>query len=339
MRRSPNRGLMAITVCLACTFFADVAPSLYAEDADSKKPALDAIIRRLAEQERLVRSCECLLSYRTDPSSPKMIPLIEEELRKHPRRGGFIFTRDDAARRTYVAHWWRHGIKERFDQFPTFDDLARPGAKPTRVSACDGKFIRSYNIHEKPNPVNGAMIEGTIKPGNSGLDFNHDYPFSLLYEYGNEPYSKLLAHAREAQVSEAAGRTTVTFTHPRFKDKRFKLVFGPDGSLLERDHITQMRRVDPAPRIYSRSLFFGYRTYRAASGESIRFPSEVDDDYVLGTTDDGQLIVYRHTHIQVNSLQFNHQIPDDVFVIEFPDECIVSDQTGGAGFAPAESKK
>jgi hypothetical protein len=163
MRRLSIRGSYAITICIACTIFGRTAPLLFADGDGSKKAQLDAIVQRLAQQERVVRSCECLLSYRADPTSREMIPLIEKELRKRPRIGRYIFTKKDAARRTYAGHWWRSGIKERFDQFPTFELMAQPGSKPVRSQAFDGKVIRDYNYHDKPNPVNGAIVEGSIE--------------------------------------------------------------------------------------------------------------------------------------------------------------------------------
>ncbi len=106
MRRSTNRGLTVICVCFAGTLFADVARALCSEGADSKKPAVDAIVRRLAERERLVRSCECLLSYRSEPTPPKMIALIEEHCRETGESPDkYIYTKEEAARSTYVLHW------------------------------------------------------------------------------------------------------------------------------------------------------------------------------------------------------------------------------------------
>ncbi len=314
----------AMTLTITLVWLSRSALSTSACAADSKDTKLDAIVRRLAEQERTVRTCECLLSYRCDPTSPEMIPLVKEELLKRRRIGGFLFTKEDAERRTYVGHWWRKGTKERFDQFPTFEELSRPGAKVSRSEAFDGTLVRRYDVRDKPNPGNGAMVEGVIRPserlGAGSL------PFEFLYESWNQPYSELVSQARDAQVAEADGRTTVMFSHPKQKAKRFKLVFGSDGSLVERDEINKFPP-DVAPRIYQRVSFSDYRTYRAAGEEAIRFPSEIDCDYVLGTTDDGKLIVYEHQHIQVNSLQLNHTIPDETFVIEFPDDCVVSDQT------------
>jgi len=41
--------------------------------------------------------------------------------------------------------------------------------------------------------------------------------------------------------------------------------------------------------------------------------------------DDGQLIIYEHAHIDVNSFRFNHDIPDGLFKLNFPDGCAVFD--------------
>jgi hypothetical protein len=249
-----------------------------------------------------------------------MIALIEQHCRKtgqSPDR--YIYTKENAARSTYVLHWWRTGGKERFDRFPSFEAMNGPGAKPIESEAFDGQLTRAYNTLTRPNAAEGVEIQGSIRSGKGALLGSDRYPFGFLYEYGESRYSELLAKARDAQVLEVDGKTKVTFG-------AFELVFAPDGTLLKRYKIAKGPG-DPAPRIYERHSFSGYRTYRAASGESILFPSEVDCDGVLGMTGDGQLIVYSREHIQVNSLQFNHKIPDDVFVIQFPEGCEVRDMT------------
>jgi hypothetical protein len=326
MRRSSNRGLTAIPLSLACTFLANFALSPAADGADSKNPALDAIVKRLDKQERLVKSCECLLSYRTDPTSPEMIPLIEEHCRKTGQsRDRYIPAKQNAARESHVLHWWRHGDKERFDRFRSFEAMNASGAKPLESEAFDGKLTRTFNTETGPYGTKGPVY-CSIRSGKEALLTIDRYPFAFLYEYGDRRYSELLAQARDAQIMEVDGQTKVTFTRAHGRGSELELVFAADGSLLNRYKIAKGPR-DAAPRIYERHSFSGYRTYQAASGESIWFPSEIDFEGVLGTTGDGRLIVYSHEHVQVNSLQFNHQIPDEVFVIQFPEGCEVHDRT------------
>jgi hypothetical protein len=325
MTCSANRTREIIELAIACGLIVQISPSISADDGGWRYADREPIVQRLAHQEGLIRSCECLLTYRSDPTDPKMIPLIEARCRQTgDPPAQYIYTKELAARHSHVGHWWRHGLKERFDQFPTLDDLAKPGATPTSVEAFDGSIARSYGAARDP-AAEHAKFFGTIGPADHYLNMNRPYPLAFLDQYVYVPYSQLLARSRDAQVTKTAGRTTVEFAHPKFKEDRLKLTFGPDGSLLERDIIAMLPPRDRAPRVWERHYFSGYRTYRAASGESIRFPSQADYDYSMGTTDDGKLIVYRHVHIQVNSFQFNHQIPDEVFAIHFPEGCRIFD--------------
>jgi hypothetical protein len=339
MRRSSDRGRWILTLGIASTIFGRVAPSLFADGADSKNSALDAIVRRLAQPERLVRSCECLLGYRSDPTSPEMIALIKEHCRKtgdSPDR--YIWTKEEAARDQYVLHWWRRDDKERFDRFPTFEAMNQPGAKPTESDAFDGKLTRAFNTESGPKRTKGPVY-CSIRSGKGNLLMIDRYPFSFLYEYGDRRYSELLTHALDAQVLEVDGQTKVTFSHVA-GGPVFELVFGKDGSLLRRYKIAKAPfDHDREPRVHERHSFSGYRIYRAASGESIWFPSKVDFEGVLATTGDGRLIVTSRVHVEVNSLQFNHQIPDDVFVIQFPEGCVVHDQTARRARRPRQNAK
>jgi hypothetical protein len=316
------RRLQRVFVSFALAVIVLAGARLDADDKAPKDPALQAIIQRLARQENLIKSCECLLTHRTDVTDPKMIPRIEDRLHGSPRPGQYIIDEQLAAMHTYVVHWRRKGIKERADQYPTLEEMSRPGSTPTRVEATDGQLTRGYNKLRIPDPETGAKISGSIHPATWFTRF--DLPFAFLYEYGHTRYSDLVARSPDAKVAEEKGRTTVSFSHPTLKDQRFVLIFDRDGSLLQRDDYARYDR-DPTPRLGTREKFSGYRTYRSSAGESIWFPSAVDYEFSLGTSYDGKLIIYEHVHIDVNSFQFNHEIPDEIFHIHFPDGCPVYD--------------
>jgi hypothetical protein len=331
LRFFSNRGVWPTTLCAACGILGALAAPLVAADGGPKNAALAAIVQRLEQQERLVHSCECLLSYRSEPTAPKMVPLIEEYCRNTRQSpGNCICTKEEAARSTFVLHWWRHGDRERFDRFPSFEAMNAPGAKPVESEAFDGQLTRAFNTESGPNRTKGPVY-CSIRSGKGNLLTIDRYPFAFLYEYGERRYSELLTRARDARILEVNGQTKVTFTHFA-GGPGFELVFGKDGSLIRRDKISKAPWLhEQKPSIHERDSFSGYRTYRAASGESIRFPSEVNFEGVLGTTGDGQLIVTLREHVEVNSLQLNHQISDDVFVIQFPEGCVVRDQTARRG--------
>jgi hypothetical protein len=339
MRLLFTSGSTAIALCMASGIFHWVVPLVDAQAPNSKNAAIDSIVRRLEQQERSVRSCECLLSYRSEPTPPKMIALIEEHCRKTGQSPDqYICTKDEAAQSTYVLHWWRQGVKERFDRFKSFEAMNGPGAKPVESEAFDGEFTRAFNTESGPNRSKGPVY-CSIRSGKGALLTIDRYPFGFLYEYGDRRYSELLARARNARILEVDGQSKVVFSHFA-GSPGFELVFGKDGSLLRRYKLSKAPWLhEPEPIIHERHSFLGYNTYRAASGESIRFPSEVDFEGVLNTTGDGQLIVTLHEHVQVNFLQFNHQIPDDVFVIQFPAGCVVHDQTARRARRPRQNAK
>ncbi len=105
---------------------------------------------------------------------------------------------------------------------------------------------------------------------------------------------------------------------------KFDLVFGEDNRLIRRDMIDKMPG-ELTPRIYERESFSGYRRYPLEKGEAVWFPTQADIDSVLGTADDGTLIVHAHVRITVDSLKFNQQLADKLFNIEFPPDCRVRD--------------
>jgi hypothetical protein len=326
IRRRLVRHALIRDCFFALAFLAGLAavrPShLSGADSPPKNPALQTIIQRLAAQEQIVKSGECLLTHRSDATDPKMVLRIKELLRKHRRPAVYIVDKPLAAKETYVIHWWRKGKKERSDQFRHFDDMSQPGALPTRSAARDGPFARSYFVRDKPNPLNNGLIEGTIQPAQRFI--NDDLPFAFLYEYLQTPYSEILARSNDAKVTPADGKTMVSFSHPQVIGDRFVLTFDRDGTLVQRDLCTRHPQ-ENASRINQRERFSGYRTYRSSRGESVRFPSEVDYDFVFAVADDGQLIVYLHVHIDVSSFRFNHDIPDGLFKLKFPDGCAVFD--------------
>jgi hypothetical protein len=329
MRRSAHLALAAITFIAGTTVICP--PQLYGAGETSKDPALQAIIQRLAQQEALVKSCECLLTFRTDPTDPKMIPLIDARC---VDQDAHITTKESAEFYSFVAHWWRRGDKERCDRYRTFEDLARPGAAPFEVAASDGTVARSYRKMRVPHPTTGALLSGSIAPANSFASIA--YPSTVIFDLNRTRYSEWLAHSPDVQITEAAGQMTVRFTHPKRKDDHFKFVLSRDGSVLQREISEKLRPKDREPRICERHSFSGYRTYRNSKGESVWFPSEADYDFALGTDADGRLVVYRHVHVTVNSFQFNHQIPDEVFRIHFPEGCRIWDAAQGQGWVEGD---
>jgi hypothetical protein len=306
---------VAILAAFAGVEFACESPSLAEPD---QRTALDAVIQRLRHDERLVMSAECMLTNDSQPTDDRMIPLIRAHAEKlGVNRKQFIFSKKFARAQSYVGHWWRREVKERLDQFESAKELSAPGALPRRAEAFDGEVIRSYQR------INNKFY-GSILPSTRWFSVNRPYPFSFLYEFQNRPYSDLLVRAQDAKLTRERGQTRVRFTDPDISDNEFDLVFGEDNRLIRRDMISKMPG-EPAPRIYERQSFSGYRRYPLEKGEAVWFPTRADIDYVLGTADDGTLLVYNHVRMTVDSLRFNHLLADKLFNIEFPPDCRVRD--------------
>ena len=195
--------------------------------------------------------------------------------------------------------------------------MSAPGAIPKRAEAFDGEVIRSYQR------INNKLY-GAIYPSHRWFSLDREYPFSFLYEFQNTPYSDLLVRSQDAELTREKGQTRVRFTHPDFANMKFDLVFGEDNRLMRRDLISKLEG-DLAPRIYRRQSFSGYRRYPLEKGEAVWFPTQADFDSVLGTADDGTLIVHAHIRVTVASLKFNQRLADKLFNIEFPPDCRVRD--------------
>jgi hypothetical protein len=308
---------VVILAAFATVEFASESPSLAEPD---QRAALDAVIQRLRHDERLVTSAECVLTYDFQPTDDRMIPLIRahaEKLGVNLKR--YVSSKKFARAQSYVGHWWRQEVKERLDKFDSAKELSAPGAVPRSVEAFDGEVMRSYQR------INNKLY-GAIFPSTRWFNVDRQYPFSFLYEFQNVPYSDLLVRSQDAELTREKGQTRVRFTHPdpALPNMKFDLVFGEDNRLIRRDTIDKMQG-DPAPRIYFRYTFSGYRRYPLEKGEAVWFPTQADIDYVLGTADDGTLLVSSHVRMTVDSLKFNHQLADKLFNIEFPPGCRVHD--------------
>jgi hypothetical protein len=304
-----------ILAAFATAEFAGASPSVADPD---QRTALDAVVQRLRHDERLVTSAECVLTHDSQPTDDRMIPLIRahaEKLGVNPNP--YLYSKKFASAQSYVGHWWRREVKERLDQFESAKELSVPGALPRCVEAFDGEVVHSYQR------INNKLY-GSILPSTRWFSVNRPYPSSFLYEFQNRPYSDLVVRAQDAELTREKGQTRVRFTHPEFPNMKFDLVFGEDNRLIRRDMINKLRR-EPTPRIYERQSFAGYRRYSLEKGAAVWFPTQADFDYLLGTADDGTLLVYNHIRMTVDSLKFNHQLADNIFKIEFPPDCHVHD--------------
>jgi hypothetical protein len=305
-------------VCLSA------APTAIGGDPDSQRAAKEGIVRRLAHQEELVRTCECLVTYRKVVTDPNMIPLIEaycHKVGKTPKK--YIYTKEKAAINSRAIHWWRKGIKERVEKFGSLDAIKRADVTPLSIEVFDGTVGRGYS----PNGDGGQPL-GKVIRAKTWLNREYDDPFALIYEYGHRRLSGLLESSSDFRITDADGQTTVSFAIPRVKNHRMVLVLNRDGLIVHRDLLTPNKKFGPEPRIYERQSY-SYRTYRDESGESVAFPSVAEISHVLPTSDGGSLITYSRDLVEITSFQFNQPIPDEMFAIQFPENTNVIDHVSG----------
>jgi hypothetical protein len=322
-----------VVVSAAAVIFSGLSSS--GADIDLLHVGKEAIVTRLAQQEELIRSCDCLVIYRCDSTAPDMIPLIKAHcLKTNERPTKFIYTADTAAKNSYVMHWWRKGPKERADTFASVDDMMRADAVPIRSEAFDGTIARDYTPGNTQQPPRGKMFRAE-----QWFARNRRDPFAYIYEDGHSRISALLERSSDVKVTKARGETSVSFTNPGDKHFCMNVVLDINGLIVRRELMSHVAKpFDPAPRLYERQSY-AYQTYRDESGESIVFPSRVEIDRVHGTSADGTLIVYSHRTVELKLPHFNQPIPEEKFVVHFAKDTKVRDDVSGRGFSAGAQPK
>jgi hypothetical protein len=227
---------------------------------------------------------------------------------------------------SYSMHWWRKGEKERAEMVAVLDD-AHVGAgamPPLAIETFDGATVRALR-------TNGSSVQGTInRPEAAGWgNSNRLQPWSLLFEFHTTPYWQLLKDSTEFEVlTVGLSATTVTFRHPVFNDTLFVLHFDHEHRLTRRD-VSGRVEAKTAPRLYERHEFADYEAIEDASGELLWFPKRaIYHHYMAGPTDHPEL-EYTARTIDLASVTLNPEIPDSMFVLEFPEDVKVVDWSQG----------
>jgi hypothetical protein len=202
------------------------------------------------------------------------------------------------------------------------------------TKAFDGNVVRTL----------GQSVDGPIAFIDSAetghfSNANRLEPFAFLFEYINEPYSQLIQTSPDCRVSSRRYHDTdgleVSFVHPKFLYMRFVLVLDEKYRLVQRDEIMQ-RTGDKEPRLYERHEFTDYKAYDDPSGEQIWFPSHALYRYYMGNMPDGSPVNHTTKQIEITSLEFNVNIPDDVFTLDIPKNARVYDRLTGRGWLDKE---
>jgi hypothetical protein len=86
---------------------------------------------------------------------------------------------------------------------------------------------------------------------------------------------------------------------------------------------------DPAERLYQKHVFADYRPHEDPSGETIWFPYQAVYTYHVGNLRDGTPVECNTDTIIVKRIAFNTEIPEERFVLSFPEGTTVYDWSKG----------
>ena len=147
---------------------------------------------------------------------------------------------------------------------------------------------------------------------------NRHYPFSFLYEYQTTKYSDIVQNATDFSIKalprKTPGHIQISLGHPEIPTKAFVLRFDEKRRLVERRLINHFPD-EPRPRLSQKHVFSNYEKYEHSSGEPIWFPQKAVYHFYAGVLADGTPVEYWAKVIEVNELEFNVEIPDEVFVL------------------------
>lgn len=291
-------------------------------------PTRASVVALLRHQEGIVRSVECRFRVKPIATRPEMIPLIREVCHQRGRDAEaerYLYTEDIVGRQQRTVHWWRDGIRERLEES---GEGAQPASEPAETTVFDGQIVRKLS--------RGANeVVGSLQPSSRWNSVNRTHPVSMLYEFQNTPYSALISGAAECEIAQVTWQgkphARVRFRHPEFSHRSFVLLLDSEGRLAERDVIVKLEE-DPAPRIYEKHVFSDYVRHADSSGEPIWYPRRAVYHYYMGQLADGTPVEYTSEEIDVLDIKFNLAIPEDQFVLEFPEGTRVYDGLTGLGW-------
>jgi hypothetical protein len=284
-----------------------------------------AIVNKLRHQEGLLRSAEFTYECVVSPTSADMAALLRKNSTADwDLLGQYLVDEKRAAARSYTAHWWRKGTKERLE--------LKYKNGTAKTFAYDGNVSRRV---EKGRDG----IEGVLEPrdGATWLRWHRDEPFALLFQCGDITYSEMIAKGIEekTKILDLAGQKhfEVFCGIAEKTNGYFAFVFDKDGRMTERrgyikglkDHFSMDQQF----------IFTDYSAHQDDTGERVWFPKNVVIRY-YANPGKGLSINYETKKLQFSEIKFNVPIPDGLFVLEFPKEGKVLDRLTKRGWLSQE---
>lgn len=319
---------IVVTILAAAYCCIAKAPLCLAADPSETTPNKAALVRHLRQQESLLNSMECEMTYWREATRDEEIPRIERVLTTRHQEGdltSFVITGENAESWGGTIRWFRKGQKERIEK-------NRAGADDVvETKAFDGNVVRQLSSGDRGYPM-GSISDIT---GGHWKSTERRTPFGFLFEFAMQPFSTVLSEGRDFRinpVSSPPGDWAVGFRHS--DGLWFRLLVDDQFRIVQRDNIFRFDRNNP-PRISQRFQFRDYERFADASGESVWLPKRVDIDLCCGELD-GRPVVYTTEHYELNEVAINPDLPDDLFVLSFPEGANVWDDLSGMGWIQQE---
>lgn len=234
-------------------------------------PTREQLLQVCRHREQLVRSAASTWERRIEPTDPARIALIKQVVGSRIGAGPddykhCIYTKEIAQSDSFVARWWRKGVKEKME---TFDWGTTALATPKRATAYDGQLVRSLEARNI-----GMIYAG----GGRWTNDNRAHPFAFIYEFMSEPYSKLMAGAPDLRIDSTDRGVEASFQNPANANNRLVLVFDASLRMIAREVFYKLP-FDKSLRIYERHRLSDYQTFTDESGEPIEFPMSDEIHY------------------------------------------------------------
>lgn len=186
-------------------------------DVCAGDPARDTVVGWLYHPARLVRSMECwytVSQQATTADDAEFVRELAALTSDSSLLASCIYSDEDALARSYSAHWWRKGERERSERYAPITDPHRAASQstPLTIEAFDGATVRTLRGA-------GVSATGAINSADRAAwrNSNRLQPWSLLFEYQATPYWQLLKESPDVEVSrDDDGAVRVNFRHPAF---------------------------------------------------------------------------------------------------------------------------
>lgn len=286
-------------------------------------PTRHEVVDLLAGRERQVRAIHSRFQMTIVPRSADMEPRLQEIERRRGEAGTYQMPAGYVQANTYDVEWWGKGQKELWRKTPRRDQVA--------VLAFDGQIIRSL-VSEGAQRF-GRVSTPAVFGWNDAMEMS---PYNIMYRYHSRPWSENVANSPKVDIawrqSDGREEIEVIFAEHRPNETFEKLGFTLDreGRVRTRQYYGALSPKEPAIVLREFVLMGPYKVHKDAFGQSIWFPEYAERHYVAGITESGHPAVWNIERMAVNSIEFNSEVADAMFVPQLPSKWDVIDELSGA---------